>query len=130
VKATVLVAALAATVVAAVLLAGTGAPEAQQGPAGNSIDVRLSELRFAPNGLEARVGVPLTVRLVNDSQHAHDVYFPSMHMPGLAGAQTYVKPGETTTLTLMFEREGVHTFGCSQPRHAGAGMTGAVFVRP
>jgi plastocyanin len=105
-------------------------PQARTGAAGDWVDVVLQEQRFTPNRLDARAGVPLTVRLTNRSTDAHDLYFPSAHMPGLAGAQTYVEPGQTSTLTLVFDREGVHAFGCSLQRHAGTGMTGAVFVAP
>ena len=49
-------------------------------------------------------------------------------MPGLAGAETILEPGETRTLTVTFDEPGVHVFRCSVPGHAEAGMTGAVFV--
>jgi plastocyanin len=115
--------------VGVVLLADVG-PQTRAGAAGDWVDVVLQEQRFTPNRLDARAGVPLTVRLTNRSTEAHDLYFPSAHMPGLTGAQTYVEPGQTSTLTLVFDREGVHAFGCSLQRHAGTGMTGAVFVAP
>jgi plastocyanin len=114
----------------AVLVVDGLRPQTRVGAAGDSADVVLQEQRFMPNRLEARVGVPLTLRLVNRSAEPHGLYFSSAHMPGLAGAQTYVEPGQTSTLTLVFDREGVHAFGCSLQRHAGTGMTGAVFVGP
>jgi uncharacterized cupredoxin-like copper-binding protein len=48
-------------------------------------------------------------------------------MPDRAGAKTILEPGETRTMELRFDTLGSHTFGCSHPGHAGAGMTG-VFV--
>jgi uncharacterized cupredoxin-like copper-binding protein len=51
-------------------------------------------------------------------------------MPGLQGVEAILEPGETRTITLTFDQPGTHTFQCSLPGHAVAGMTGAVFVRP
>ena len=93
------------------------------------VDVTLEDLRFTPNRLDARVGVPLVVRLTNRGLERHDMNFPSLHMPGLAGVESILEPGETRTVTLLFDRPGTHTFICSLPDHAAAGMTGAVFVR-
>ena len=90
----------------------------------------LEDLRFSPNRLDATVGVPLTVRLTNRGTERHDLNFPSLHMPGLEGVESILAPGETRTITLRFDEPGSHTFICSLPGHAAAGMTGAVFVQP
>lgn len=95
-----------------------------------SAAVALEDLRFVPNRLEARVGVPLRVRLTNRGLDRHDLNFPSLHMPGLRGVQSILEPGEARTLTLRFDAPGTHTFICSLPGHAASGMTGAVYVRP
>ena len=87
-------------------------------------------MRFTPNQLDAKVGVPLTVRLTNRGTERHDLNFPSLHMPGLGGIESILDPGETRTITLQFDEPGSHTFICSLPGHAAAGMTGAVFVQP
>ena len=89
----------------------------------------LEDLRFTPNRLDAKVGVPLTVRLTNAGTERHDLNFESLHMPGLAGVESILEPGETRTITLRFDTPGVHTFICTLPGHAAAGMTGAAFVR-
>lgn len=90
----------------------------------------LEEMRFVPNRLDATVGKPLRVTLTNKGMQQHDLSFPSLHMPGLAGVEAILEPGETHTITLTFDQPGTHTFECSIPGHAAAGMTGAVFVRP
>lgn len=95
-----------------------------------SAEIVFDDLRFTPNQLDANVGVPLTVRLTNRGLEPHDVSFPSLHMPGLDGVESILAPGETRTITLWFDEPGTHTFICSVPGHAAAGMTGAVFVRP
>jgi len=90
----------------------------------------LEEMRFAPNRIDAKVGVPLTVRLTNKGTERHDLNFESLHMPGLGGVESILAPGETRTITLLFDQPGTHTFICTLPGHAAAGMTGAVFVTP
>ena len=95
-----------------------------------SAEIVLEDMRFTPNQLDARVGIPLTVRLTNRGTERHDLNFPSLHMPGLEGVESILAPGETRTITLRFDEPGSHTFICSLPGHAAAGMTGAVFVQP
>jgi uncharacterized cupredoxin-like copper-binding protein len=95
-----------------------------------SAEVVLEDFRFTPNQLNAKVGVPMTVRLTNRGTERHDLNFQSLHMPGLRGVESILEPGETRTITLQFEEPGTHTFICSLPGHAAAGMTGAAFVRP
>jgi plastocyanin len=113
--------------ISSIAIAGwNGAYAASTGPA----EIVLEDLRFTPNRLAARVGVPLTVRLTNRGGERHDLDFPALHMPGLEGVESILAPGETRTITLRFDEPGTHTFICSLPGHAVAGMTGAVFVRP
>lgn len=90
----------------------------------------FEEMRFVPNRLDATVGEPLRVTLTNEGQERHDLNFSGLHMPGLESVQAILEPGETRTITLSFDQPGTHTFQCSLPGHAVAGMTGAVFVRP
>ena len=117
---TLLIAAGAGLIVTAVAT-GRGA-----GPA----IVELQDFRFEPNRIDARAGVPVTVTLHNGGTEEHDLNFPSLHMPGLAGVEAILQPGETRLVTLRFDEPGEHTFICTLPGHAAAGMTGAVFVRP
>lgn len=92
-------------------------------------EIVLEDLSFVPNRLDAKVGVPLTVRLTNRGTERHDLNFESLHMPGLGGVESILEPGETRTITLLFGAPGVHTFICTLPGHAAAGMTGAAFVQ-
>ena len=105
----------------------------QQGNAGadgQSGGIVLEDMRFVPSRLDAKVGVPLRVRLTNNGTERHDLNFPSLHMPGLEGVESILEPGETRSITLTFPEPGTHNFICSLPGHAAAGMTGAVFVTP
>lgn len=101
----------------------------QSGRSG-SAEIVLEDLRFTPNRIDAKVGVPLTVRLTNRGTDRHDLNFPSLHMPGLQGVEAILEPGETRTITLTFDEPGTHTFICSLPGHAASGMTGAAYVSP
>ncbi len=117
-----------AVILVAALAAGVGRNGA--GASDRSAEIILEDLRFTPSQLDAKVGVPLRVRLTNRGTERHDLNFPSLHMPGLQGVESILEPGETRTITLQFDQPGTHTFICSLPGHAAAGMTGAVFVRP
>lgn len=122
-----MVLAMAVVLVVAVGMAARGS--GNDGSTG-SAEIILEDLRFTPNRLNAKVGVPLTVRLTNRGLERHDLNFPSLHMPGLEGVESILEPGETRTIRLQFDTAGTHTFICSLPGHAAAGMTGAVFVQP
>lgn len=100
------------------------------GADGQSGGIVLEDMRFVPSRLDAKVGVPLRVRLTNNGTERHDLNFPSLHMPGLEGVESILEPGETRSITLTFTEPGTHNFICSLPGHAAAGMTGAVFVTP
>jgi Plastocyanin len=112
------------TVAAVVLLvAGCATGSARTGA-----DVVLEDLRFTPNRIDANVGVPMTIRLVNRGTQRHDLNFDSLHMPGLAGIEAILEPDEVRTVTVSFSEPGVHTFQCTLPGHAALGMTGALYV--
>lgn len=127
-RSTGLVIAAALVVVVAVVIAATrqddGAGDGRSGV------IVLADMRFEPSRLDAKVGVPMTVRLTNEGSERHDLNFPSLHMPGLEGVESILEPGETRTITLTFTEPGTHNFICTLPGHAAAGMTGAVFVTP
>ena len=116
----------AAVLVVAAVIVARGAGD---GATPGSGQIAMEDLRFVPNQLTARVGVPLTVRLTNRGTERHDLNFPSLHMPALQGVEAILEPGQTRTVTLLFDAPGTHTFICTLPGHAAAGMTGAVFVR-
>lgn len=123
-----LVALAAATIVVAGIAMLAELPSSPADP--RSAAIVLSDLQFVPDRLDAKVGVPLTVRLTNKGTERHDLDFDSLHMPGLAGVESILEPGETRTITVEFDQPGSHTFICSLAGHAAAGMTGAVYVSP
>jgi len=114
------------------ILAVALAVAARQGtpPVTGPSEIVLEDLRFTPNRLDAKAGETLVVRLTNRGLERHDLNFPAFHMPDLEGIEAILAPGESRTISLRFDEPGTHTFICSLPGHAAAGMTGAVFVRP
>ena len=117
----------AAVLVIAIASAGC---QTRSGDSSGSADIVLEDMRFTPNRIDAKVGVPLTVRLTNKGTERHDLNFEALHMPGLVAVESILEPGETRTITLTFDQPGTHTFICTLPGHAAAGMTGAAFVSP
>jgi uncharacterized cupredoxin-like copper-binding protein len=106
-----------------------------QRPAGaaegnNQVEIVATEMRFSPNRIDARVGQPLVITIVNRGSQRHDLGFPAIEMPNLQGVETLTLPGQSTRLTLTFDKPGTFTFLCTIPGHAASGMTGAVFVSP
>ena len=112
--------------IAAVLL---GSRACSTGGESGSWTISMTEMRFSPNRIDAKVGQPLTIRLVNQGAQRHDLAFQALHMPSLSGVETALEPGQSTTITLRFDEPGTHTFICTIPGHFAAGMSGAVFVR-
>ena len=102
------------------------------GPAegNNPIEVVATEMRFSPNRIDARVGQPVLITIVNRGSERHDLAFPSIGMPDLRGVETLTMPGQSTRLTMTFDGPGTYPFLCTIPGHAASGMTGAVFVSP
>jgi uncharacterized cupredoxin-like copper-binding protein len=117
--------ALVITLVSAATVLG-----ACQASAPGPATIVFEEMRFVPNRIDAVVGEPVRVTLTNKGLQRHDLNFAALHMPGLEGVEAILEPGETRTITLTFAEPGTHTFQCSLPGDAVAGMTGAVFVRP
>lgn len=121
--------AITITLAVGLLALASRSPEGDQASE-RSATVVLEDLRFTPNRIEAKVGVPITIVLANRGTERHDLSFPSLHMPGLQGVEAILEPGESRTVTVVFDEPGSHAFICTLPGHAAAGMTGAVFVAP
>ena len=98
---------------------------------GNSqVEIVATEMRFSPNRIDTRVGQPVLITIVNRGSERHDLAFQSIEMPDLRGVETLTMPGQSTRLTMTFDRPGTCTFLCTIPGHAASGMTGALFVSP
>ena len=109
----------------------SGCVQTSAGGQGNgSAQVVETEIRFSPNRIDAKVGQPIRITIVNRGAQRHDLAFPSIEMPNLQGVETLLQPGQSMTLTMTFDHPGAYVFLCTIPGHAEAGMTGAVFVSP
>jgi uncharacterized cupredoxin-like copper-binding protein len=111
--------------IGAALLAAACAPAAD----GSVRQIVIEDMRFSPNRIDVKVGERIVLEVVNRGSQNHDLHFRSAHMPGMAGAQMIVAPGQTMRMNLRFDEPGTHVFSCSHPGHVGA-MSGAVFVSP
>ena len=96
----------------------------------NQVEIVATEMRFSPNRIDARVGKPVIIAIVNKGSERHDLAFPAIEMPNLQGVETLTMPGQSTRLTMTFDRPGTFPFLCTIPGHAASGMTGALFVSP
>jgi uncharacterized cupredoxin-like copper-binding protein len=115
-----------ASLIAVALLVAScaGAPAGAAG----AITIVETEMRFSPNRIDAKVGQPITVTIVNQGSQRHDFAFPSLNMPSLRGIETALEPGQSTTLTLTFDQPGTYVFICTLQGHMSSGMSGAAFV--
>jgi uncharacterized cupredoxin-like copper-binding protein len=96
----------------------------------NQIEIVATEMRFSPNRIDARVGQPMVITIVNRGSQRHDLAFPATEMPNLQGVETLTMPGQSTRLTMTFDKPGTFPFLCTIPGHAASGMTGALYVSP
>ena len=94
----------------------------------NAVEVIMTEMRFSPNRIDARVGQSVVITIVNRGSQRHDLAFTANDMPGMRAVETLTLPGRETTLSISFEEPGAYRFVCTIPGHAVAGMTGAIFV--
>lgn len=123
---TLLVAAVALALLGVTALANRGPGARDEG--NKSVEIVMTEMRFSPNRIDARVGQSVTMTIVNRGSQRHDLAFPAIGMPNLRGVETLTMPGESSRLTISFDRPGTYPFLCTIPGHAASGMTGAVFV--
>ena len=103
---------------------------ANPGAAGEPVEIVMTEMRFSPNRIDARVGQPVVLIIVNRGSQRHDLAFAAGEMPNLRGVEALTMPGQSTRLTMTLDTAGVYPFLCTIPGHAAAGMTGAMYVSP
>lgn len=120
----------------------------QPAPAGTTGRVvvikALDTLKFDPSTVNVKKGETVTFRVENVAKIDHefdvgDAAFQAQHeqemrqMP--AGMQMgdeatgfQLSPGQTKELTLTFTQAGTLLYGCHQPGHYAAGMTGEIKI--
>ncbi len=89
------------------------------------IQVRASDLRFAPAEITVPADRFVVLTLVNDDAVLHD-----WTVDGLANIDATARAGETQQIRFRVDRSGVWVVRCTVDGHAAAGMTGRLTVTP
>jgi plastocyanin len=133
------------TCTSAIALAAFSAPltsSAQQTTApaneSNTITVRLSNFSFDPDHLRLKTGVPVRLRLVNESGGGHDFSAPtffaaSSFLPGSSAppnGEVGVGSHQTVEIAVVPRTPGSYRVECTHFLHSLFGMHGIVEVTP
>lgn len=110
-----------AAVAGAVALAGSGVLAWSQASAATSVNVAMTEFKFALSKKTVPKGA-VTFELVNRGKVSHD-----FKIAGKTSAK--IKPGRNGSLKVKFKRAGRYRYICTVPGHAEAGMKGVLTVR-
>lgn len=102
----------------------------------HTVTIRLFNFGFDPERLRLRAGVPVRLRLVNDSGGNHDfsapAFFASSAFPAgvLAPARGRIEVSEhgTVAITLVPTQPGIYRLTCTHFLHSAFGMTGTIEV--
>jgi plastocyanin len=105
---------------------------------GATITVRLSNFAFDPEQLRLKAGVPVRMRLVNDSNGGHDFSTPAFFaassvLPGSpAPSDGGIEVGshQTVEIALVPHTPGTYALECTHFLHSMFGMTGTIEVMP
>nr|WP_294509582.1 cupredoxin domain-containing protein [uncultured Rhodopila sp.] len=127
--------------VAIVLMAVAGLSAiAQPAPAttAQTVTVTLSNFAFEPENLRLKAGVPVRLRLVNESSGAHDFSAPaffaaSSFPPGTSAPKdgdVDVAGHDTVELNLIPRTAGTYRLRCTHFLHGLFGMHGSIEVSP
>jgi uncharacterized cupredoxin-like copper-binding protein len=103
-----------------------------------TITVRLSNFAFDPEHLRLKVGVPVRLRLVNESSGGHDFSAPAFFaasgfLPGgsaPSNGEVAVESHQTVEIALVPRAPGTYHLECTHLLHNFFGMHGSVEVVP
>jgi plastocyanin len=125
------------------LVAFSTSPSGAQRPAtpvndGETITVRLSNFAFAPDHLQLKAGVPVRLRLVNESGGGHNfsapAFFAAASFPSGSSAppdgEVAVGSHQTVEITVVPRTPGAYRLECTHFLHSIFGMHGTVEVTP
>ncbi len=125
---------------AIVLVAVPGPPRAiaQPATAGQTVTVTLSNFAFEPEHLRLKAGVPVRLRLVNDSSGAHDFSAPAFFAassfppgtPAPKDGDVDVAGHDTVEINLIPRTAGTYRLKCTHFLHGLFGMHGSIEVSP
>jgi uncharacterized cupredoxin-like copper-binding protein len=130
-----------ALVFAGALCVGALAGCAGASAGGRTVAIAVRYSQFSPAEIRVPVGVPITVRLINDDPIDHewivgDEALHAAHRTGTEPAhdarptELTIPALETRTTTVTFDRPGRLLFVCHLPGHEAYGMVGTLVVEP
>ena len=90
-----------------------------------SVEVRASNVRFAPADITVPAGRFVVVRFTNDDPIFHD-----WMVEGVANVDAGARPGQTQRIRFRLDTPGTYEIMCSVEGHAEAGMVGRLIVTP
>ncbi len=90
-----------------------------------TVDVRASNVRFAPADITVPAGRFVVVRFTNDDPIFHD-----WMVEGVANVDAGARPGQTQRIRFRLDTPGTYHIMCSVEGHAEAGMVGRLVVTP
>ena len=115
---------LAAGLVALALLAACGGSSGGSGAPAGSIQVTMTEYKFAPSTISAPSG-KLVFWLVNSGTTQHDMAIRNSSGTTLATSEL-VSAGDQKEFDVNNLAAGTYTFYCTQPGHESSGMKGTL----
>lgn len=127
-----------ASVIAVAALLAPGNAQQTTAPGGESeiVTVRLSNFAFDPNHLRLKAGVPIRLRLVNESNGGHDFSAPAFFaastlLPGVSApssGEVAVGSHQTVEIGLVPRTPGTYRVECTHFLHSFFGMHGTIEV--
>jgi uncharacterized cupredoxin-like copper-binding protein len=117
---------------------GTTQRAATQTGEGETITVQLSSFSFVPERIRLKAGVPIRLRLVNESDGGHNFSAPtffaaSSFLPGSSfpsNGAVDVGPHQTVEIALVPGAPAAYPLECTHFLHSAFGMHGTVEVMP
>jgi uncharacterized cupredoxin-like copper-binding protein len=105
---------------------------------GNTITVELSSFAFDPEQIRLKTGVPILLRLVNESDGGHNFSAPtflaaSSFLPGSSipsNGAVDVGPHQTVEIAVVPGAPAAYPLECTHFLHSAFGMHGTIEVMP
>lgn len=94
------------------------------GGGGGGNTVQMTEFKFEPANLTAKVGQPLRVTLQNAGTVVHDFTIKDLN-----AASPKVQPKQSVTYEFTPSRAGTFDIICTEPGHQEGGMVGKLTVQ-
>ena len=113
-------------------------PTALSAQAPTTVDVHLSNFRFAPKPIQLERGRPYVLRLINDADGGHNFAAPAFFAASniappdrawLKNGKVEVPGGQVREIRLTAPAPGTYKLSCTHFMHGAFGMKGEIIVR-